>query len=882
MNKNKNSLLGGTLLILSVVVVGWFVFLYAGLHTGDTPDVLRTAIKELKNSKEAADVVKRAWLLAQQAGAYEFATDIEQTTYYPPALTNVGRHARVEHLHIEGKTNSATQNFEMAIWQGGSVLNRDSAFEVRAEGDKAFGRRHGGDWQEIEDFTGLFAPNRDMLAYLHGIKNVREVNVDLQNYRKFNFSVDGPAFAEYMRLQLEDQLRKEGKLPLGVSLGTPQVYRDMVGNGELWLAASGLPVSLNISLEFPQKSDGSRIKAVIHTDFSNFSTEQIAGKNGYLAGFISSTSAPTWIAERATRILQDGWQKVGMQFVLGALCSAALALLVAFGRRPKVYAAFSLTVIVAMVVSPLLRSAQVAAFSREQAAAQAEANARDERLQAQQNLETQVYGPEWDGTQSPLENIDANTDGSTMPTPQPVLSVSTHSPASSVLDPAILAAVTTDSDKDGVPDADEPAICRGSSDCDNDTLTDLQEYRLGTSLDNVDSDGDNLRDDLEVKGFLIGGRRWYSNPLAADTNRDGLPDTLECWGDNVRPAVYPSNQPCTIDSDSDGVPDIFAYDNDGDGVDDKVDYAPFYKSSEVYNYENAFSLQVDGLTPYEPLFVDFQIVPTSPNQLSYARNVLDWPVNDTEGQIQRTKDTTFATGKPEGQYLPSDENGDLRLVPLVEITIPATDASNLLPTTRTLAVNRGGVGYKKVETGSGSQKKTEYKIWLRAKIELRGDNGTTALTFAGLTDDSGADISVDRVKIFKSSCPVKEGTTPEYHKDSTTKSGDGWSLGNVNLPSILDGKHVLMFEQGSGGNMLTACIPLGDVPNGKLPAGWMFDTASLSSYGINLRDVVDAQGEVTNILAYVPANVGTGMTGGEKQFFSARMAYMPANVTSLG
>lgn len=192
------------------------------------PDKLTAALANLRNAQEAEQIVQRAWLLAQQAGAYDFYTEIEQTTYHAPALTNVGRPAHVESLYLEGSTDRRAETFELAIWQGSSVLHRDQAYEVRVDGEQSYGRPAGGEWHEIDDMTSLFAPGQDALAYLHGIQRVQEVpvseDVAANGYRHFRFDVDGPAFAEYMRRQLEDELRNAGKLPAGVNLDTPQLY----------------------------------------------------------------------------------------------------------------------------------------------------------------------------------------------------------------------------------------------------------------------------------------------------------------------------------------------------------------------------------------------------------------------------------------------------------------------------------------------------------------------------------------------------------------------------------------------------------------------------------------------------------------------------------
>ena len=67
--------------------------------------------------------------------------------------------------------------------------------------------------------------------------------------------------------------------------------------------------------------------------------------------------------------------------------------------------------------------------------------------------------------------------------------------------------------------------------------------------------------------------------------------------------------------------------------------------------------------------------PTNPDHLWYTLNVLDWPQNDRDGQIQRVLDSTFydqlsseqiAAGGAEPQL----KDGDLRLIPTLEIEIP--------------------------------------------------------------------------------------------------------------------------------------------------------------------------------------------------------------------
>ncbi|MBN1884465.1 MAG: immune inhibitor A, partial [Candidatus Krumholzibacteriota bacterium] len=80
-----------------------------------------------------------------------------------------------------------------------------------------------------------------------------------------------------------------------------------------------------------------------------------------------------------------------------------------------------------------------------------------------------------------------------------------------------------DTDGDGIPDAVETAYgldpedpSDAAGDIDGDGLSNLEEFRLGTLLDNPDSDGDSLSDGDEVAAGL--------DPLDPDTDGDGIGD----------------------------------------------------------------------------------------------------------------------------------------------------------------------------------------------------------------------------------------------------------------------------------------------------------------------------------------------------------------------
>ncbi|MCY3411756.1 MAG: hypothetical protein INQ03_09005 [Candidatus Heimdallarchaeota archaeon] len=128
-----------------------------------------------------------------------------------------------------------------------------------------------------------------------------------------------------------------------------------------------------------------------------------------------------------------------------------------------------------------------------------------------------------------------------------------------------------DLDEDGIPNwyealnglkANDPSDA--SQDDDEDGLTNLEEFQLGTRSDLKDTDGDGLDDKYEVDNEL--------NPTNEDTDADGLPDGWEVDND-----LDPKTSDADGDLDNDGLSNSEEYDyqtqannadTDGDGMTD--------------------------------------------------------------------------------------------------------------------------------------------------------------------------------------------------------------------------------------------------------------------------------------------------------------------------
>ncbi len=165
------------------------------------------------------------------------------------------------------------------------------------------------------------------------------------------------------------------------------------------------------------------------------------------------------------------------------------------------------------------------------------------------------------------------------------------------------------------------------TDSDGDGLPDSVELVLGTDLNNTDSDFDQLDDYNESVLYL-------SDPLKVDSNYDGLPDNFEV------------TDVSSLDVDSDGVSNIWDFDNDDDGVEDNVDPSPF--ACSVSSDTFSFDVSTNG----NPVYMDFQLLPEVSEHIRLAYSEWDWPYDNksTMQDLDNSKD-------------------DLLLVPLLELTM---------------------------------------------------------------------------------------------------------------------------------------------------------------------------------------------------------------------
>ena len=462
--------------------------------------ILASVIFHTVRAQSPAGIVRAAWKQAEQIGNYHFTTDVEIESHPLPLLVNAGRSTTTERMFLEGSTDRQNESMTFAMYSGSN-----DRLEFKVEDGESFGRTSQTDWQPVDNVTDLFAPGNDTLAYLTAAQNIRLKKHEfaprspfIPQHTIYSFDLDGVAFAAYMQQQLEEQLQRQGRLPLGLHVEVSDTWLEMTGTGEIWLDEAGFPLRLVINAQLPP--DGTE-QADLHitTDFSGWDKMTPIALQGHLVQAVNALPTPDI-------------QAIVMQAVV-LLTASFVAFALLFQRRDR---AFSKVVVLAIVFynvfAPffhLVPSAHAADFVH--------------------NTGT-VH-------QEPINPVQPETD---LPTPEAESTVGSgghdtplelsEQPSS---DRSVMMEMSSDdTDGDGLTDVMEMTMTMTDpalADTDNDGLNDgIEVNKLGTLATNPDTDGDLISDGREVHGFRLDDDYYYLDPLNADSNNDGNIDAVDC------------------------------------------------------------------------------------------------------------------------------------------------------------------------------------------------------------------------------------------------------------------------------------------------------------------------------------------------------------------
>lgn len=216
----------------------------------------------------------------------------------------------------------------------------------------------------------------------------------------------------------------------------------------------------------------------------------------------------------------------------------------------------------------------------------------------------------------------------------PAFSITVVDPC--VADPNGAVCLATDSDGDGLSNAEEDALGsdRNNADTDGDGINDGVE--TGDPANPTDSDGDGVADVLESNIMDTDGDGIVDSNDADDDN-DGIPNIVEAGGDPANPVDSDSDgivdrldpdsdndgipdvieagpAPATpVDTDSDNIPDYLDIDSDGDGLLDQFEDAIAGNDADSDGIDDAYDVDITGGTDLDLNGVDDLVMPSNPD-----------------------------------------------------------------------------------------------------------------------------------------------------------------------------------------------------------------------------------------------------------------------------
>ncbi|MCP4232709.1 MAG: ABC transporter ATP-binding protein, partial [Aestuariibacter sp.] len=297
----------------------------------------------------------------------------------------------------------------------------------------------------------------------------------------------------------------------------------LTGDGELWVNSQGLPARLILNTHTPEINERFDSQATTMIDY-RYDEARVGAALGLVADMpepIANEGAPILEAPEETAVssMQTAIKNTPLQTILtnSLLTFLTLVLIVTFtfmlirnhkATRVTVPVAVAALLVLNPLLSPLAMAHQQSLKTKPVTLNEAlglEENTKD----ASHEPENQLYTPQ---TALETNTLQTTTDSSTQ---------------------CGDGSQTDDSDADG--------------------LDDFTEICLGISRYSVDTDADLITDTLEVYGFEYGGQTWYSNPMNADSNGDGVNDGLE-WASSHK------GQADNWDLDKDGTPNLWDFD----------------------------------------------------------------------------------------------------------------------------------------------------------------------------------------------------------------------------------------------------------------------------------------------------------------------------------
>ncbi|MCB0109656.1 MAG: hypothetical protein KDE53_27230, partial [Caldilineaceae bacterium] len=439
--------------------------------------------------------LQQTWQGAQAIGRYSYETTLIQNAKPTLSLANVGRGSRTSQMTLHGAIDRPTNAMTMEITgEDGQTL------AVKVENGQSYTQQTDGTWIETDADTQLFAPGGDPMGFLQAVEKVRLIGAGqesglfpaellptklVEEMTRYQFDLSGPKYAQFMRNNMEEYLRRNGELPPGMNLALADHYVKMKGQGEIWFDSQGLPWQQVIHMQFPAQPGASeQIDAEITTTFNNWGPRSTA----LLSLDWSQPGTALEIAYGLTGLSLAEWQQIayGLSTLLLVLGLGALAAV--YRRAYALRLALHSVIILSMVIVPLLQTKQVEAFSIRQEERKLDAAAQEAKRTEAQAMNAEMAGQDFD-PQVGLRRVAMD---------QPVAMQSLSASQTQAAAQQSITTDQTDSDGDLLPDSAETnkyGTDPNDADTDNDGLDDgVEVLELGTDPLLDDTDGDQIGD----------------------------------------------------------------------------------------------------------------------------------------------------------------------------------------------------------------------------------------------------------------------------------------------------------------------------------------------------------------------------------------------------
>ena len=532
----------------------------------------------------------------QDQGTYHFTADIEQTLIPRAIPEMMGRSDERVDMHIEAAVDVPKAYTRLTLIPEGDGV--PIAIEQK---DGEFYLLQGGERTAIQNPLGISSSTGDYTHYLQAAENIQVVsNSNYPAYQQYLFDIDGVRLADWLHQQIQ-AANPSKRIPI-----TPSMVQNVSGQGELWVDAQTLlPRRQIVDLTIPEieESYDAHVHIIVDYTYTAATTKDdqaTTGGRGHRTLPVERTHSPTVIpiSQSSTWATWRG----DMVMILFALLLTIT--LLQFSRRIWFRRAIVTVIIVLLVGGPM---GQVWAQQKQRVSQPTLAEVLGGGADEDSDTAATVRSPE----QKRFNHM-----------------TSSHQYKNNCLD----LYTPLDSDSDG--------------------LNDFSETCYGTDPYYADTDRDGIEDYYEVTPFYLVQEQqgdvvtttmiivsptatvpttatlWIGDPIAPDSNYDGLADNQEYPAD-IGDAAH-------IDVDGDMIPNMWDEDNDGDGVNDKEDLDP----ATFFTVTTSFSMTIQPTQTHTGYFyVSVQVRPRDPSHLRYATTVLDWPA-DSLGSLQDLNDST--------------------------------------------------------------------------------------------------------------------------------------------------------------------------------------------------------------------------------------------------